>query len=258
MRGDPESAGTSARTRITAAAVVALGLFLAGAGVAQEPTTREPVPESGGTSGKPDPESGGTSGPLGRNHDRSTVRLRYDCRSEIGRREITLFANGTVRLREGLAREERFELGELSPEELTAFENRLAEIDLAEDDPGGRVVVDGPWMEQCRLDLLTIAERPVSFSFSKAATRSLSIDRLTRMAEELAGHVRPEIGGDLPAGYQPVSGDELVRADGRHFRVVALTSDGKAVELEQIDEPLVIFVPVGDLRNLFVRREPRR
>lgn len=243
----PESGGTPARTRTAAATIVALGLLLAGAGVAQEPATREPVPESGGT-----------SGPSGRNHDRSTVRLRYDCRSEIGRRELTLFANGTVRLREGLGREERFELGELSPEELTAFENRLAEIDLAEDDPGGRVVVDGPWMEQCRLDLLTMAERAVSFSFSKAATRSLSIDRLTRMAEELAGHVRPELGGDLPAGYQPVSGDELVRADGRRFRVVALTSDGKAVELEQIDEPLVIFVPVGELRNLFIRREPRR
>lgn len=257
MRDDPESAGTfpeSAGTWVRTGMIVGAWLLLAAAGAAQEPTTREPIPESAGTWGKTDPESGGTSE---RSRDRSTVRLRYDCRSEIGRREITLFANGTVRLREGLGREERFDLGELSPDELEGFENRLAEVDLAEDDEGGRAVVDGPWVEQCRLDLLSLADHPVSFSFSKAATRSLSIDKLTRMAEELASHVRPELDGELPVGYEPVSGDELVRADGRYFRVVALTIDGKAVELEQIDEPLVIFVPVGELRSLFVRREPR-
>lgn len=221
---------------------------------AQEPVTRDPVPEAPGTALGGSPEAPGTPLP---SRDRSIIRLRFDCRSEIGRREITLFANGTVRVKAGIGKDERVELGELDPDQLIAIESRLGEVDLSEDDEGGQAVVDGPWVEQCRLDLLTAAERIHTFSFSKAATLSLTLDRLTKIADELAGHVRPELPGDIPAGYEPRSGDELIRADGQRFRVVALTVDGKAAELEQIDEPLVIYVPVGDLRAVFVQLERR-
>ena len=39
--------------------------------------------------------------PAVRADDRSTEVLRYDCVTELARREMTLFANGTIRLRKG-------------------------------------------------------------------------------------------------------------------------------------------------------------
>jgi|CXWL01.1.fsa_nt_gi hypothetical protein len=245
-------AGGRATTLIATATALFLIAFSPLRG--QEPVTRDPVPEAPGTSIGTAPEAPGTLVP---SRDRSTIRLRFDCRSEIGRREITLFANGTVRVKAGIGKDERIELGELDPDQLTAIESRLGEVDLSEDDEGGQAVVVGPWVEQCRLDLLTAADKIRTFSFSKAAALSLTLDRLTKIADELAGNVRPELPGDIPAGYEPRSGDELIRADGQRFRVVALTVDGKAVELEQLEEPLVIYVPVGELRALFVRLERR-
>ena len=50
--------------------------------------------------------------------NRTTVRFRYLCSNELGRRDITLFASGTVRLRQGLWNDQEMNLDELSPEQL--------------------------------------------------------------------------------------------------------------------------------------------
>ena len=48
---------------------------------------------------------------------RSTEVLRYECSNQLGRRDVTLFANGTVRLRQGLWEEQELYLDELLNEE---------------------------------------------------------------------------------------------------------------------------------------------
>src|SRR5215217_1069964 len=59
--------------------------------------------------------------------DRSTEVVRLECASDLGRREVTLFGNGTVRLREGLrGKEEALGLAELDPAELAGALARLA------------------------------------------------------------------------------------------------------------------------------------
>src|SRR3954466_15974959 len=83
---------------------------------------------------------------------RSFEVLRYECASELGRREVTLFLNGTVRLRDGEPGKEAMGLAELNPDELDGAVNRLAEEDLSESRrlPSG---VEGQWVEKCMLAL---------------------------------------------------------------------------------------------------------
>src|SRR5512134_204975 len=64
--------------------------------------------------------------------DRSHELLDYECRSELGRRRVTLFANGTVRVWEGLLEGQRMTLGELGPDELAAVVRRLRAEDFSE------------------------------------------------------------------------------------------------------------------------------
>ena len=68
--------------------------------------------------------------PAARADDRSTEVLRYDCVTDLARREMTLFANGTIRLRKGQIGNEWMGLAELSPDKMQAFLNRLSGEDL--------------------------------------------------------------------------------------------------------------------------------
>jgi len=72
--------------------------------------------------------------------------LRYECANDLGRREVTLFLNGTIRLRDGEPGKELMGLGELNPDDLQGALNRLAGEDLSEAQrlPSG---VDGQWVE---------------------------------------------------------------------------------------------------------------
>ncbi len=83
---------------------------------------------------------------------RSRVLLASDCRTETARREVTLFANGTIRIRTGRGATREMRLAELGRSELEAYVARLDEIefdDLASSSPG----LEGDWVEDCRLVL---------------------------------------------------------------------------------------------------------
>ncbi len=71
------------------------------------------------------------------------------------------------------------------------------------------------------------------------------VDDLLLEVERLAPRSR------LPADYEPRAGDRLRRFDGTLFEVVAYTGDGAGLELEGLDEPLVLFIPVAALRDEF-------
>lgn len=196
--------------------------------------------------------------PLG--DPRSRIVVRSECRSDLGRREVTLFANGTVRLRDGLYASEQMRLGELPPDRLAAFVRRFAAEDLREV-ATDRPAVGGAWVERCTLDLSLDGTPPRHLAYGRVDALPLGLARVLAIVEDLAGQVeaRPHGTGieGLPAGYRPVLGDRLRRADGVLFEVAGETADGKGVELRGVEQPLVLYVPKGQIGSQFVALEAR-
>lgn len=190
---------------------------------------------------------------------RSAVVVRLECRSVLGRREVTLFLNGTVRVREGLAGQEQLLLGEYGPDEVAAFRRRLAESDLSETDPS-ESTPEGEWVEKCRLELRDDRRQaPLRLDFGRYGSHSLALAAVLRVVEDVALRAGVESGrSGLPAGYRPEPGDRLERQDGTLFEVVGFTADGKGVELIGVLEPITLYLPISDLRQSFVRLEKRR
>jgi hypothetical protein len=208
----------------------------------------QPAPMSAGAAASG--ASGGTAAPG--SSDRSSEVLRFDCASRLGRREVTLFGNGTIRLRDGPIGKEWMGLAELGPEELQGTLRRLGEEDLSEAShllPG----VVGDWIEKCDLVLALPGRQRQKFFYGRYDTLPLGLFHVQRVAEELAAKVA--VLGDaeqLPARYEPRLGDVLKRTDGNRFRVVNFTSDRKGVELDGLDQPLHLVVLREQMRMEFV------
>lgn len=187
--------------------------------------------------------------------DRSTEILRYDCLTDTTRREVTLFANGTIRLRDGVIRHEWMGLAELGPDELTGYLNRLAGEDLSQDRSPERGV-EGNWIERCELKLQLPGKPTQSYRFGHYDPLPLNLSRVVRIVKELEEKVQvlrdAEGKQELPVDYEPRPGDVLKRlGDDALFRIVAFTGDGKGVELQGVDLPLQMFVLKEQMRQSF-------
>jgi hypothetical protein len=193
---------------------------------------------------------------------RSWELFRRECLTDDSRQDVTLFANGTLRLREGARDDQHMILAELGPDEVSAFVRRIKEEDLVDAwrrDSG----LQGIAVESCRLAIDLERADPVVFYYSRFQSRSLTLGRLVALADELVGTaVERTPGESLPRDYIPEPGDILRRGDGVLFQVVAFTSDGKGVEMIGVDQPLLIFVEKGSLYGEFAavirKRGPRR
>jgi len=190
---------------------------------------------------------------------RTVEILDLDCRSELSRRALTLFGNGTLRLREGAREEGRVHLAELSPEELQGYLRRLAAEDLSETEreastPGGE------WVDHCALTLALPGQKPRTWSYEVYSSLSLALSRLVAVARELDARVEEarRTKNRLPSGYGPRPGDVLERRDGHTYEVIGLTADGKGVELQGIDQPLVLYIALDDLAGEFITLLSRR
>ncbi|HXU33228.1 MAG TPA: hypothetical protein VN851_21890 [Thermoanaerobaculia bacterium] len=183
--------------------------------------------------------------------------FRYDCESELERREVTLFASGTVRLRLGPPGRERMGLAELGPDRLDGAIHRLEEEDLSQIGNLPQTLT-GAWIPRCALDL-AIPGRPVQkLHFGKEDALPLALSRIVAVTESVAAEVTLLEGDQrLPEGYEPARFDRLRRADGVLFEIQNLTDDGKGVELRAVDQPLAMYVFKDDLRQLFIQLEPR-
>ncbi len=191
--------------------------------------------------------------------ERSIERLRVDCRSEISRRDITLFANGTIRLRQGPWEKQEMLLEELGPEEMTTYLKELVRIRRSDEFPepevDGRFTLDGQWLNACRLTVETPSDVPVIHVFNPLETQPLPVGQLLQLAERLASFTRPlEAPERLPVGYEPEIDDVLRSRDGQLFRVISPTDDGEGVELESLLEPFTVYHRIKDLPNLFASR----
>jgi hypothetical protein len=192
--------------------------------------------------------------------DRSLERVRYDCRSETDRRDVTLFANGTLRLRQGVPGHESMWLVELSPEERDAYLARLAG-DSREEAEADSQTVGGDWVERCRFLIHLPGRLPEEYALGRFDSLSLALRRAVTVAEDLVARVDqsipPEGATRLPTEYRPQVGDELRRSDGSWFRVDGYTSDGTGVELSAIEDPIVLYVATTELGREFVELRRR-
>jgi hypothetical protein len=189
---------------------------------------------------------------------RSTELMKLDCGNQLGRREVTLFANGTVRLREGPPGHEELALAELGPDELGAFLRRLQEEDLSEVGTLERGM-EGDWVERCNL-ALALPDRPFrSFRYGRYDTLPLALSRLLRVIDDIGAKViEPKSAERLPERYEPQPGDVLKRLDGQRFEVIGETSDHKGIELWGVDQPFTVYVARDKLRDEFVALISRR
>ncbi|MGE0639184.1 MAG: hypothetical protein AB7G12_09115 [Thermoanaerobaculia bacterium] len=187
--------------------------------------------------------------------ERTDEVVRRDCSTELGRNELTLFANGTIRLREWRGEESSMRLAELGRDELEAFRRRLDASDPGErrSPPSG---VSGEWVERCDLEVGFSDGGRRSFRYGRLDTHQLAFASFLRLVDELAGIVseRAET-STLPADYTPRRGDVLLRRDGVAFEVVGFTVVGEGVELRGVVDPLTIYIAKSDLRSLFDRLE---
>ena len=201
----------------------------------------------------------------GYDDDRSTEILRFDCRTDTTRREVTLFANGTIRVRDGAIGNELMGLAELGSSQLQGFLNRLGSQDLS-DDKNPERGVEGAWVERCELRLQLPGKKVQIYKFGHYDPLPLNLSQVVHIAAELGKKV-PIVKekDELPADYEPKPGDVLKRAgDGALFRIVAFTADKKGVELRGVVEPLEMYVLRDKVRQKFTAlvsrpasREPR-
>jgi len=190
---------------------------------------------------------------------RSIEIIRYDCVTDTTRREFTLFANGTLRLREGQIGNEWMGLTELGPDDLQNYLNRLAAEDLSES-RSPEQGVEGAWIERCDLRLHLDGQPLKTYRFGHYDPLPLNLSRVVQITQELVDKVSVTKEKDeLPADYQPEIGDLLKRAgDGALFRIIAFTGDSKGVELQGVELPLEMYMPKEEVRNQFTVLVSRR
>ncbi len=189
--------------------------------------------------------------------DRGTVLLRYGCKSEVARREITLFANGTVRLREGLWTAQELYLDELTSAALADNLRLLREVKSDPDPTAGvQLPMQGEWIDKCEIELNLPDREAQVFRFSGFDIAPLAAAQIIQIAEDLAENTRPLAQVDrLPFDYKPQNGDILRTAEGERFKVLRLTADGLGVELEGLDQPLRLYVKLAELAEAFSAKE---
>lgn len=179
--------------------------------------------------------------------------VRYECHSDLGKREVTLFENGTIRVRDGeTGKTPLMGLAELGPEEMRGFLKRFDGEDLSEIKslPGG---LDGSWVERCELDLDLPGDSHRVYRFGRYDTLPLNLSRVLRIVDDLAAKVPPLQGTEqLPPDYEPHRGDILKRNDGELFEVFSFGVDGRGVEMQGTRLPLTIYILKEDLRDIFV------
>jgi hypothetical protein len=189
---------------------------------------------------------------------RSTEILLLDCANSLGRREVTLFGNGTIRVRDGKAGEELMGLAELGTAEYQAFIERLKGESLSE---VGRLVqgIEGDWIERCMLSLALPDQAPRVLHFGRYDTLPLPLSRILQVSQDLAAKVTILEGAErLPDDYVPHLHDVLRRVDDNLYRVVGFTLDGRGVELHGVYQPIAIYVQRDQFRMEFKALVTRR
>ncbi len=233
------------RRALTLGLALTLGIFVASASSSVQSGSRS------GFTGTTVPEP-----PVDR---RSHELVRLGCSSGTLSRELTLFANGTVRIRDQGGPDPGIRLAELNENELDGFRARLEEIDLSETSSRTRGP-SGEMLEQCLLRLELTSGQIDEYRFPRIAVLSLALGRVLAVLDDLTllAEQRYRLSSGLPISYQPRAGDVLLKSDGSRYRIVRVTAEGAGVEIIGLESPLVLYLPKDGVRGAFVAIESRR
>lgn len=184
---------------------------------------------------------------------------RHSCGSPLGERELTLFLDGTIRLRVRDREGQEVRLGELAADPLARIYGNLRANQLSigrEEKEWLRSSRDrgvaGEFLQECEVELHLPDLDEKTFLFSPMEITPLWLGQLRQLAEDLAERTEPLVRAGLPKDYQPRFGDLLRRRDGVIFRFVGMTSDKKAWMVEQVGQPVTTYYAVEDLPELFI------
>lgn len=198
--------------------------------------------------------------PPARRSLKTIERFHLDCRNERDREDLTLFANGTVRLKRGPVRMEQMWLEEIGPSRVAAYERRLAAIDRGEV-PHHIETVSSEYVERCKLYLELPDRPPEELEFGRRDSLPLALERTLEVGRDILGEVdataTPVGIKTLPHDYAPRVDDVLATRDGRRYRINGFTAEGGGVELEGIDEPLTLYLTREQLFEKFTSIVPR-
>jgi hypothetical protein len=187
---------------------------------------------------------------------RSLEILDYSCASRNGEQWLTLFGNGTVRLRERSSPDDQWSLRlfELSHDEVAGYRARLQEHAHDREFDGNAGGPSGEWVEQCRIAVLLDEGEQLTYRFAPIESLPLGLSPLLAVADELIGRVREGHRSEkFPVGYRPQRGDVLIGHDGARFRIERFTGDGRGLELVALDSPLVLYVSAESVTADFAR-----
>ncbi len=169
-----------------------LCMILALAAMVTPPIEAQPAPEAGELQSYGKQRNWGLGNqvrelgaPLGASDERGRERFRWQCQNELGRREVTLFGNGTVRLRSGLWENPQLHLDELGPDELHAYLERLSTIQRSRSFPqiAERLSdFQGLWNQTCELHL-ELPDLPIRQFYPWRAWRVFSFSCLPAQHE---------------------------------------------------------------------------
>jgi hypothetical protein len=180
---------------------------------------------------------------------RSRVVLDQTCKNDFSRRQVTLFANGTLRRFEGEGATREMRLAELGPVEFEAFLARLGELRFDDLAPGS-TGMGGDWVESCRLELALPYRDRLTFDYGPYDTVSLGLRHILLIFDDLLLEIE-RVGPDAPRvrGFEVKVRDRLIRRrDGEEFEVISFTLEGIGIELQGINQPVTIFVAKSEVQ----------
>ena len=137
---------------------------------------------------------------------KSTELVDHRCVGELAEDDLTLFANGTVRLRERVGERENMLLAELERSEVDGFVARLLDVDLSEAE-SLRSGITGEWISQCGLTL-SLPDRPAEFfRYGRFDVLPYSLETVRAVLTELETLARTRaVHGDAARGLRAEAG----------------------------------------------------
>lgn len=239
---------------------IVFSLFLLHSAAAPAQVTGELPAPLVGTERGPVIDTGPRPLPLPKVAEPRTWELfRQSCSSPLGKRELTLFLDGTIRLRVRDQEGQDIRLGELPAEPLarTYANLRATQLGIGREgkewtQPSQGRSLAGEFLQECEVHLQLPGLEVKNFLFTPMEITPLWLGQLRQLAEELAERTEKLVHAGLPKDYEPQHGDLLRRRDGVIFRFVGKTSDQKAWMVEQVGQPITTYYSVDDLNELFV------
>ncbi len=176
--------------------------------------------------------------------------LYSGCKSNKRLEDITVFDDGTVAYKKKIEEATEVKLGYLTLEDVKNITTKVLKL-LKSVKRYTENKIDGENLVKCELRL-SYNKKKYRFTYLQLDTIDPALATAVAVVWQLKNLTSFSL-SSLPYKYKPKIGDLLLSKDGKKFKVVGYTSDGKGIELENVDSPLVIYLPIEEVKEYFVK-----